>query len=203
VLFYTAVSALRQQTPNQARIQVIISDGGKVPNIIPERAEAQCMVRALEIEALADLAEKVDACARGAARSTGAKLKIARSGDLILPLKVNRSLARVYEEQVRALGLQPFHGPEDKNIGSSDIGNLSHIMPVIHPHVPISRPGEVSIHSREFERAAGGPRGLAAAKEGAALLALTALRVLQSPRLYEEVRREFEQSRTRVPKGLG
>ena len=112
------------------------------------------------------------------------------------------SLARVYEDQVHGLGLKPFPGPEDRNIGSSDIGNLSHIMPVIHPHVPIARPGAVSIHTPEFERAARGPAGRRAVKEGAVLLALTALAVLTDPSLYAEVKREFERGKEEVPASL-
>ncbi len=202
VLFYTGAAALRQQLPDEARVHVIITDGGRAPNIIPERAQAQCVVRALNLEVLADLTKRVDACARGAARATGARLTISPAHDPIMPLKVNRTLARAYEEQATALGLATVHGPEHKHIGSSDISNLSHLMPVIHPHVPIAPAGSVAIHTREFERAAGGPRGAAAAREGAALLALTARSVLGDRKLFQEMMREFRSGKSKIPNGL-
>ena len=202
VLFYTGVSALRQQLPGEARVHMIITDGGQAPNIIPERAQAQCVMRALDLEVLEGLVKKVDACARGAARATGTRLQIAAAHDLILPLKVNRTLARAYEEQAAALGLETFHVPEHKHIGSSDISNLSHVMPVIHPHVPIAPAGSVAIHTREFERAAGGPGGMAAAREGAGLLALTALTVLGDRKLFQEMTREFKAGGRKIPRGL-
>jgi len=203
VLLYNSVAALRQQLPEQARIHSIITDGGKAPNIIPERAEAFYVIRALDLSLLAELAKKVDACARGAAKSTGTRVTINKAGGLTMPMKVNRALARAYEDQVIVLGLEPFHGPEDKNIGSSDIGNLSQAVPAIHPHVPIAdRPGAVTIHTREFEKAAGGPAGQRAAIEGAKLLALTALAVQQKPSLYKEIKQEFDSTRQKIPKGL-
>lgn len=202
VLFYAGVSALRQQLPEQAKVHIIITDGGRMPNIIPERAEALCVMRALDLKILAGIAARIDECARGAAKATGTRLTIGKAHDLVMPLKVNRALARVYEQQALGLGLKLWREPEDKHIGSSDIGNLSQLMPVIHPHAPIARPGSVGIHTREFERAAGGPGGRAAAMEGAKLLALTALAVMKNPGAYQEIRREFQAGRQRIPRGL-
>ncbi len=203
VLFYTGMSALRQQLRDEVRVHAIIRDGGKAANIIPERSEISCMVRALDLDVLADAAMKVDACARGAAKATGCRLSIRRPEPLVAPFLVNRELAAIYEENVRALGLEPFYGPEDKNIGSSDVGNLSQALPCIHPHVPISAPHEVAIHTREFEKAAGGKAGKKAVREGAILLALTALEVLTDGPRFKKIVKEFESGKKARGKGLG
>ncbi|MFO8058213.1 MAG: M20 family metallopeptidase [bacterium] len=202
VLFYNAVASLRQQLPDQCRVHMIITDGGKAPNIIPAEARALCVVRALDLPVLGDALKKVEDCARGAAHASGASVEIEPARHLVMPLRVNRTLSGLYREELKELGLVEYEGPEDKGIGSSDIGNLSQAMPVIHPHVPIGEPGSVSIHTREFEEAAGGPAGENAVQEGAALLALTACRVLKEPESWSRIKKEFEDSDTPVPEDM-
>ena len=202
VMFYTSVSALRQSLPDDARVHMVITDGGKVPNIIPERSCALCAIRALDLDTLADVVKKVEDCARGAAKSTGTKLKIKKIRNIVMPLNPNRVLTGIYKEHVNSFGLLAYDGPENKNIGSSDMGNLSQHMPAIHPYIPVSKPHEVSIHTREFEKAAGGKNGQKAVMEGAALLALTAHTVMKSPAIYKEMRDEFMEHKQEVPRGL-
>jgi len=203
VMLYNSVAALRQQLPEQAKVHSIITDGGQAPNVIPERAEAFYVIRALELDALANLVKKIDQCAKGAAKATGARVKITNPKGFTPPFNISRGLSAVYEEQVVAMGLTPFHGPEDKHIGSSDISNVSRIMPAIHPHVPIAKkPDAVAIHTREFERVAGGPAGKAAALEGATLLALTALSVWDRPSAFKKIVAEFKSSNHKIPPGL-
>jgi amidohydrolase len=202
VMFYTSVSALRQQLPNDARVHMVITDGGKVPNIIPDRSQALCAIRALDLGTLAEVAKKVEDCARGAAKSTGAGLKIKKIRNIVMPLSLNTELTRVYEDHVKDLGLETFDGPEDKNIGSSDMGNLSQYVPSIHPYVPVSKPFEVFIHTREFEKAAGGKGGRNAVMEGAKLLSLTAHTVMKSPSIYKKIMDEFKTNKQKLPKGL-
>jgi len=202
ILFYNAVAALRQQLPDQCRVHNIITEGGQAPNIIPELARALCVVRALELPVLAGALKKVEDCARGAANATGTKVDIEPARNLVMPLKVNRSLSGIYREELKAQGLVEYDGPEDKGLGSSDIGNLSQAMPVIHPHVPIGEPGSVSIHTREFEKAAGGPAGEKAVEEGSCLLALTACRVLMEKDAWKNIKEEFDEAGTDIPQGL-
>lgn len=202
VLFYTGVSALRQQRPERVKIHLVIPEGGRVLNIIPARAEVWCGIRALSLQDLAETVKRVEECGRAAAKATGARLTISRPGHLVLPLKVNRTLAAVYEDQLRKLGLEPHPGPEDRHIGSSDIGNLSWVLPVIHPHVGLGPPWDLAIHTPEFERAAGGKKGKAAVREGALLLALAAYTVLNCPALRKAVQREFRATPEKIPREL-
>ncbi len=202
ILFYNGVSALRQQLPDQCRVHMVITEGGVAPNIIPERTRALCVIRALDLPVLAETVKKVEDCARAAAKATGTSVDIETARNLVLPLKLNRALSGIYREELENLGLLAYDGPEDKGLGSSDIGNLSQAMPVIHPHVPIDEPGAVSIHTRKFEEAAGGQAGEKAVEEGACLLALTACRVLYDKDAWNTIKKEFDSTGTNIPEAL-
>jgi hypothetical protein len=76
-------------------------------------------------------------------------------------------------------------------MGSLDMGNVSQIVPAIHPYVAIAPPS-TPLHSRAFARRAGGRRGRLGLRIATRALAATALRILDEPALVEEARREFE-----------
>jgi len=191
VNFYNGVSAMRQHVTDDVCIHLVITEGGTDVNVIPDRARVLCAVRALDPDALDELAKKVDAAAKGAARAAGARLGIESTGRSIMPLKANRALAGAFEQEVRAFGLELDQGPGDGYTGS-DIGNLSRLMPVILPSLPVSRPGEAGIYTPGFEKKAGGKKGKEAVRLGATLLASTTLSVFRDRGLFNRMKREFE-----------
>jgi len=187
---FNGINALRQQLRDDVRVHGIITEGGVVPNVIPERASCFFYVRADTLEEVARVKERVIACAEGAARAAGCRLTIDEEERVLAPLKINRTFSALYAAQLAYLGLQEAAAPIDKNKGSSDIGNVSQVIPTIHPHVPI---GEgVHIHSEAFARATVSERGKSAAVEGAMALALTAAELVASPGLREQIRNEFD-----------
>jgi metal-dependent amidase/aminoacylase/carboxypeptidase family protein len=110
---------------------------------------------------------------------------------VIAPLKILPSFYRLYSAQLARLGLEEAASPPDRNKGSSDIGNLSQVVPTIHPHVPI---GEgINIHTDGFARATVSLQGEMAAVEGATALALTAIELIFSPALQEAISKEFQE----------
>ncbi len=190
---FNGVGALRQQLRQDVRIHGVITEGGVAPNIIPAQAACYFYVRADDLGELERARERLKGCAAGAALATGCRLETDEDPRVIAPLKILPSYYRVYSEQVARLGLVEANAPPDRNKGSSDIGNLSQVVPTIHPHVPI---GEgITIHTEGFARATVSPRGEAATVEGATLLALTALELISSPELREEIFREFHEER--------
>ncbi|HZV82049.1 MAG TPA: M20 family metallopeptidase [Geobacteraceae bacterium] len=190
---FNAVGALRQQLRQDVRVHGIITEGGVAPNIIPARAACYFYVRADDLKELERARERLKGCAAGAAMATGCRLETEEDPRVIAPLKILRSYYRVYSGQVARLGLSEATSSPDRNKGSSDIGNLSQLLPTIHPHVPI---GEgITIHTEGFARATVSPRGEAATVEGATLLALTALELIYSPELREEILREFHEEK--------
>jgi amidohydrolase len=176
ILMFNSINALRQHITEDCRIHGIITNGGKAPNIIPDRAEAVLYVRAKDMAGLQALKEKVIRSARAAAMATGADVQIREVGDTNAPMKINKEFADVYRRSLRLLGIEESKEPSEKNLGSSDIGNVSQIVPTIHPHVPI-RQG-INIHTPEFAEATMSQDGHNALMEGAKCLGLTAIGLL-------------------------
>lgn len=188
---FNGVNALRQQTRQDVRIHGIITEGGTAPNIIPARAACYFYVRADDLQELGLAKERLMACAAGAAVATGCRLETAEDPRVIAPLKVLPSYYRLYAEQLARLGLEEASAPPDRNKGSSDIGNLSQVLPTIHPHVPI---GEgINIHTAGFASATVSPQGGMAAVEGATALALTAIELIYSPETQAQIEKEFHE----------
>jgi amidohydrolase len=186
---FNGINALRQQLRQDVRVHGIITQGGVAPNIIPEKAACSFYVRADDLEEVMRVKQRVMACAQGAALATGCRLLIEEDERVLAPLKVNRAFSALYSRQLAYLGLPESTAPADKNKGSSDIGNVSQVVPTIHPHVPI---GEgIHIHSDAFAQATISAQGQAAVLEGATALALTAAELAASPELQEAIRQEF------------
>ncbi|TMC78130.1 MAG: M20 family metallopeptidase [Chloroflexi bacterium] len=186
VLGWNAMSALRLLVRSDSRIHGIITDGGKAPNIIPDRAAARLMVRSPDNAYLADLRRRVLACFEGAAVATGAELRPMWS-DVCEVVSTNRPLAEAFAENVRSLGrtMQPRR-PSDTH-GSTDMGNVTTVIPGIHPFLSITE-GPVPGHSIAFTDAARTPRALETMRVAAKALAMTALEVLMEPALLKRAR---------------
>ncbi|MBI5344453.1 MAG: amidohydrolase [Deltaproteobacteria bacterium] len=187
---FNSINALRQQLRGDVRVHGIITDGGKAPNIIPERACALFYVRASDLKELVSVKGRVMDCAAGAAKAAGCRLETDESADMNAPMKINNAFIDIYRDALRFLGLQEDIQPPDKNAGSSDVGNVSQIVPAIHPHVPIKN--GVNIHTREFADSTVTPEGHRALMEGVSAIGLTAIDLLFSPGALERVKRDFK-----------
>jgi len=193
ILLFNSIGLLRQQLRPDVRVHGIITDGGRKPNIIPERAAASFYVRANDLTGLASVKARVMDCARGAAAATGCTVDITSGGDLNAPMKINMAFIELYRGVLKHLGLKEDNQPPEKNVGSSDIGNVSQVVPTIHPHVPI-REG-INIHTREFAEATITPAGHRALMEGVKALGLTAIELLFDREALEAVKKDFSESR--------
>ncbi len=189
---FNAINALRQHVPSDVRIHGIVTDGGKAANIVPETASAEFFVRAFVMDEVKSLKERVIKCARGAAEATGCTLEVREVGEPNAPMKINRAFSAAYRDSLEQLGLKEDEYRPDKNLGSSDIGNVSQVVPAIHPNVPLK--AGIAVHTREFAIAAGGPDGQRATMEGVKALGLTAIELLFNEELLERVRRDFDSS---------
>jgi amidohydrolase len=190
---FNSVNALRQQTRQDVRIHGIITEGGTAPNIIPARASCYFYVRADDLHELERVKARLIACAEGGATASGCRLEIQSDPRIIAPLKIIPPFYRIYSEKLALLGLLEADSRPDKNKGSSDIGNLSQVVPTIHPHVPIG--DGINIHTNGFAAATVSLKGELAALEGATALALTAIELAYSPPARAEIIklfREFE-----------
>jgi len=185
VALFVSLGMLRQQLPRDVRVHGIISDGGKAPNIIPERAAADVWVRALDPNQLEAVYQRVVACAEGAARSTGTRLEMIPGVGASPPMNANLPLANAYRRQLDYLGLEETPHAPDQAIGSSDITHISQVVPTIHPNFPIGR--NLALHTRAFADATATRQGEAGLLEGARALALTVIELAASSALRDEV----------------
>ena len=186
VLGWTAMSALRLLVRSDSRIHGIITDGGKAANIIPDRAAATLMVRSPDNTYIGDLRRRVLACFEGAAVATGTELRPTWS-DVCELVNTNRPLAEAFAENARSLG-RTMHArrPSDTH-GSTDMGNVTTVIPGIHPFLSITE-GPVPGHSIAFTEAARTPRALETMRLAAKAMAMTALDVLVEPALLKRAK---------------
>jgi amidohydrolase len=188
IALFVAVGLLRQQLVPGVRVHGIVSDGGRAPNVIPERAAARVWVRALDAAVLSDAAERVLRCAEGAATATGTRLEVVEAESSSPPMRPNRALAELYRRQLERLGLAETEHAPDQAIGSSDITHVSQVLPTIHPNFPIGR--DLQLHTRAFARASGSAQGEAGLLEAARALALTAWELARRPEARAAVARD-------------
>ncbi|NJD67990.1 MAG: M20 family metallopeptidase [candidate division NC10 bacterium] len=192
VLAFTNVNALRQQLRDDARIHGIISDGGIAPNIIPDHTVARFCIRALDLEYLHDLYGRVVACFEAAARATGTTLTVRDEGEEYHPMKCNRVLGALLRVNLETLGERIEQTPEDQHLGSTDVGNVSQVVPTIHPTIALTDNPEVVNHSAAFAEAAGGPAGDRAMLLSAKALAMPAVDLFTDPTHVRQIQTEFE-----------
>jgi len=186
---FNAISALRQQVRPDVRIHGIITNGGQAPNIIPEAASATFYVRAATLDYMWEVYKKVVACAEGAARATGAQLRTVQVPTVYEPLKRNETLLGAFKANLERLGATP-EPPDPNRLGSSDIGNVSQVIPAIQPYIKIAEAG-TPIHSRAFAEAAVKPLARQGLVMAAKTLAMTTADLLADPTLVRRAKDEF------------
>lgn len=193
VCAYVGMNSLRQHLKADGRIHGIITHGGQSPNTIPDYTAGVFYVRAGTVEYRDELFERVKKCAEGAALATGTEFKIEIDQPVLDSMKRNAALEAAAGANMEALGLS--FDEDDGRRGSSDIGNLSHYLPAIHPLLAIVDPDSgFTAHSVEFRDATTTPRGREALLNAAAMLAFTAYDFLMSEDLRNKVKADFNQA---------
>ena len=147
IQLFNGIDALRQHVTPDVRMHGIITNGGVAANIVPDEAVAQFYFRAAKKETVMELVEKVKNIAQGAALMTGATLEMERFELPYDDLRTHENLSEAFNENLRILGIEDIE--ENEDFGSSDIGNVSHIVPTIHPNIGISNCRVIG-HSREM-----------------------------------------------------
>jgi amidohydrolase len=189
VLAFTAINSLRQHIRGDARIHGIITDGGEAPNIVPAHSAATFLVRALDSDYLAELKDRVLNCFRGASVASGAKLEYRWENRTYAPMKNNMTLAGIFKQNLESLGRNVVDFDRRSGLGSTDMGNVSQVVPSIHPTIAIA-PHEVLLHSPEFAAATVSEAGHNGLLDAAKAMAMTVVDILQ-PRMIDKIRQEF------------
>ena len=187
---FAAINSLRQHIKDKARIHGIITDGGEAANIVPAHSAGNFLVRAEDDTYLEELKEKVLNCFIGAATATGARLEYQWANVYYAPMLNNPTLARLFSQNMESLGRNmPLSNP-NKGFGSTDMGNVSQLVPGIHPTVAIA-PVEVSSHSPEFAKAAASEDGIQGMIDAAKALAMTVVDLVASAEIVTKIKQEF------------
>lgn len=192
---YNSINALRQHLPSDVRIHGIIVNGGDAPNIVPEYAKAKFYLRANKLPTLADVYKKVKNIVAGAALATGTRGRIQPYQNIVENTIVTPKFDAVYQKNLKKFGAD-FDNGEKRSIGSSDVGNVSQVIPTIQPKIRISDeffPG----HSEQMVAACVSESGLESIRLGAKVLALTALDLILDPALLEEIKEDHKKQLTK------
>lgn len=181
VLGYLNVAALRQHIRPEERLHGIFTEAGEQPNVVPRRTTAEWYVRAANLTTLEELKQRVIAALEAGAMATGCTMEQHWHDPAYADMVDDPWLLERYEANAAALGRvsedPDIDGPV---VGSTDMGNVSHEVPSIHPMLAVA-PRGVGIHSADFTAHAGGPSGDAAVIDGAKALACTAIDVWSAP----------------------
>lgn len=177
VTAYQAIAQLRQHILGGDRVHGVFLEGGTRPNIVPERAVLEYFLRSPSIEGVLALSDRVEAAFQGAALTAGVEVDVVWDAEPIyLPHRINEPLAQRYAANLAdRRTVQPVVA--DASGGSSDIGNVSHVVPTIQPTVAIGDPN-IPGHSRERADSTLTPDGQRAIVDSAIGLARTAADVL-------------------------
>jgi len=191
ILSFNSVNSLRQHVKEKSRIHGIITNGGRAANIVPDYTSASFMVRAAEKSYLKEIKEKVLDCFRGAALSTGCRLEYRWGSTIYDPMKNNMLLAQLFSNNLQSLGrkVEPFE--LCFGFGSTDMGNISQIVPSIHPMIAIAPTG-TSLHSVEFAQAAASESGHNGLVDAAKAMAMTVVDIICDKGLISQIKSEFE-----------
>lgn len=171
---YMNVSTMRQQLMPGDTVHNIIDHGGDASNIIPAYTRSSWGIRAYTNERLDQLIDKVRACWDAAAAATGCRLEVTEKDYPYLTMRTNQTMADLFKANSEALGRampteEETGGPEG---GSTDMGNVSQVVPSIHPMLGIESNGSVN-HQKEFAASTITPSGNKAIRDGALSMAHT------------------------------
>ncbi|MGO9605846.1 MAG: M20 family metallopeptidase [Candidatus Binataceae bacterium] len=189
---FHAVDMARLHFRDGSRIHGIITNGGQAMNIIPERAECMFLARGKTTKYVEEMAARVVRCAEAAAMATGTKVEVKVEGGYKNMIN-NLSMARRYSVHSESLGVRAPEAPSDLPTGSTDMGDISHAIPAIHPIFAISRHGEGSCHEDAFVAHADSRNGYDAMIRVAKALAMTAYDLLADPELLKAAKAEYAQ----------
>ena len=184
----TAIGLLRQHIRSTDRVHGIVTHGGDAFNIIPAHASADYAVRAITLDDLTDVYEKVMRCFEAGALATGAKLSVIGGDRPFSHLEHDLEMASAYQRNAERLGRR-FPAPGESSPAtpvSTDMGNVSLALPSIHPAIGIESLPAVN-HQPEFAAACATPAADQALYDGAVAMAWTMLDMAETPALRERL----------------
>ena len=183
---YVNISTLRQSLYPTDKVHGVITYGGGAPNVIPSYTSMAWYVRARTAERLAELTGRAEDAFRAAALATGCSVEITQRGHTYDDLDTNPLLADLYAANSKALG-RPMERSREEDFnaaGSTDMGNVSHVVPSIHPMLDIDSLPAVN-HQSDFAAHTLTEAGQRSIHDGAVAMAWTIIDVAGGDRWSE------------------
>ena len=194
VLGYQNIAALRQHIRPDERIHGIFLESGSKPNIVPEYSSMEWYVRSKNARSLEPLKKRVLSCLEAGAMATSCTM----THDWIEPFYAdmidNETISTLYSANATRVGrslMEPDN--ESKVVGSTDMGNVSYIVPSIHPMIGVAPPG-VPIHTPDFAHFSRSESGDKAVIDGAKIMAMTVVDLWAQKTNFERAHQEFQQT---------
>jgi len=172
----TAIGLLRQHIRPTDRIHGITTHGGDAPNVIPARTTARYIVRGQTLEELEELRPRVYRCFEAGALATGSTMEIIGGDKPYAEMIHNHLMAAAFKRNSDALGraFPDVAAPTSGFSASTDMGNVSHAVPSIHPMIGIDSYPAVN-HQRSFTEQCVSESADRAIYDGALAMAWTAI----------------------------
>ena len=192
VLGYMGVAALRQHIAPDERLHGIFTNGGQKANIVPESAESTWYVRSSTMERLEILKNRLLETLQGGAKSAGCGIELEWINEPYAEVLDNGPLLNAYMENSESIGRIIRPSESGGVVGSTDLGNVSHVVPSIHPMVKVAPEG-TAIHTVDFEKCAKSIEADMGLLDSAKSLAMTVLDCWHDPDLLNDARDFFAQ----------
>ena len=186
---FNGINALRQHVEPSVRIHGIITNGGDATNMVPAYSSASIAVRANNKHNLDHVVKQVLDCAKAGARATGAELRYERPSFAIEAMMPNPILADLVDANMETLGLEVLEPWAGMKMGSTDMGNVSQVVPSLHPFIYLT---DFPSHSAEFKELAGSKAGHEIMRKASKILAMTLIDLLTSPEYVDQAKLAFE-----------
>ncbi len=179
-----AIGLLRQQLPPGDQVHGVVVEGSSAANIIPASVTARYMVRSRTIDGLSALRPRIEACFEAGARATGCTIEYEELAPVYSHMESDPGLVACYRTNAESLGrrFEADDAGAPAPTLSTDMANVSLLVPTIHPLIGIEAGGAVN-HQPEFAGACVTASADAAVRDGAVALAWTAIDAAIDPDL--------------------
>ena len=177
-----AIGLLRQHFVPGQMAHGIVTDGGQATNVIPAQSVMRYTMRANDAASLRHLEGRMGDCFLAGSVATGCDYEVEETEPPYDELAPDKWLADTFRAEMIRLGRTPVAEDVEASVplGSTDMGNVTQVMPGIHPIVGIDA-GGASVHQPAFAAAAAGPSADKAVVEGAIMLARTVVSLAETP----------------------
>lgn len=189
ISYFNGIAQLRQHITKSQRVHGVILDGGKAANIIPDYTHARFYTRSTTRKELDILTERVGQIAKGAAIQTGCDYEFGPIQNGVNEFIRTSKLDDLFAKYATEMDEDVID--DDFGYGSTDTGNVSHVVPTIHPHIKIGSKNLVG-HTHRFREAAASSHGDQALIRGVKILALMGLELIENNKLFEEIVTEHQ-----------